>query len=76
MLGITWKDRKGIEIRKMTKVTEVIEHVKKLQWQWAGQIARKEDGRWTREILDWYPKGWYLKREWKIKGEDFIQQWA
>ena len=58
MLGVSLKDRKRNEwIRKMTKVTDVIERVKKLKWQWAGHIARREDGRWTREILDWYPRG-------------------
>jgi hypothetical protein len=35
----------------------IAERVKKLKWQWAGHIPRRMDGRWTREILEWYPRG-------------------
>uniref|UniRef100_A0A2H1V9U5 SFRICE_008217 n=1 Tax=Spodoptera frugiperda TaxID=7108 RepID=A0A2H1V9U5_SPOFR len=29
--------------------------ISKLKWQWAGQIARRTDGRWGREVLKWWP---------------------
>ncbi|CAH2226361.1 jg8236 [Pararge aegeria aegeria] len=27
-----------------------------LKWNWAGHICRREDGRWSRVILDWQPR--------------------
>ncbi|CAH2263446.1 jg13907 [Pararge aegeria aegeria] len=27
-----------------------------LKWNWAGHIYRREDGRWSRVILDWQPR--------------------
>ncbi|CAH2098273.1 unnamed protein product [Euphydryas editha] len=28
----------------------------KLKWQWAGHIARRTDGRWSRKVLEWRPR--------------------
>ena len=57
MLGITKRDKKrNVEIRAQTKVSDVIGRVKKLKWSWAGYITRSKDGRWTKEILNWYPR--------------------
>ncbi len=56
MLGITLKDRKTNEwIRKQTKITDAIIRVKSLKWKWAGHIARRTDGRWTRNLTKWKP---------------------
>ncbi|CAG9103151.1 unnamed protein product [Plutella xylostella] len=30
--------------------------VSKLKWQWAGHIARRTDGRWSRRVLKWRPR--------------------
>jgi hypothetical protein len=50
MLGITRGDRKR---NTWVKVADMAECVKKLKWH----IARRMDGRCTREILEWYPRG-------------------
>lgn len=44
------------ELRKLTKVTDVIRHAKKLKWKWAGHIMRQTDGRWTKELTEWCPR--------------------
>ena len=36
------------EIRKRTKITDVIEYTLKQKWKWAGHIARRKDNRWTK----------------------------
>lgn len=60
MLGITRRDRKRNEwVREQTKVRDVIDVVMRLKWKWAGHIARRTDGRWTRSILDWIPEDGY-----------------
>lgn len=58
MLGITRRDRKRITwIRQKTQVTDVIQRIRSLKWQWAGHIARRTDNRWTTKITMWYPRG-------------------
>jgi hypothetical protein len=48
MFGITRRDRKrNTWVRSMTKVTDIVERVKNLKWQWPGHI----------EILEWYLRG-------------------
>ena len=57
MLGITRRDRKRNEwIRAQTKVEDVIKTAKKMKWRWAGHIARRTDGRWTTNVLQWIPR--------------------
>ncbi len=29
------------------------------KWRWAGHVARRDDGRWTRWMLGWEPVGRY-----------------
>ena len=36
------------EIRKRTKVIDIIEYTLKQKWKWAGHIARMKDNRWTK----------------------------
>ena len=57
MLGISKRDRqRNKDVRTRTKVSDIIIRVKKLKWNWAGHVARRQDGRWTKEILNWYPR--------------------
>ena len=36
------------EIRKRTKIIDIIEYTLKQKWKWAGHIARMKDNRWTK----------------------------
>ena len=36
------------EIRKRTKIIDIIEHALKQKWKWAGHIARMKNNRWTK----------------------------
>ena len=36
------------EIRKRTKIIDIIEYTLKQKWRWAGHIARLKDNRWTK----------------------------
>ncbi|XP_062528975.1 citron rho-interacting kinase isoform X4 [Bombyx mori] len=57
MLGISLRDRiRNEEIRRRTKVADIARRISELKWQWAGHIARREDGRWGRKILEWRPR--------------------
>jgi len=57
MLGIRLQDRiRNTEIRRRTKVQDIIQRITTLKWKWAGHVARFKDDRWTIRILTWRPR--------------------
>ena len=44
------------EIRKRTKIIDIMEYTLKQKWKWAGHIARLKDNRWTRRCTEWQPR--------------------
>ena len=44
------------DIRKRTKIIDIIEYTLKQKWKWAGHIARLKDNRWTRRCTEWQPR--------------------
>ena len=57
MLGITIRDKKrNTWIRQQTEVEDVIAHIKLSKWRWAGHLARRSDGRWTKLTTLWKPE--------------------
>ncbi|XP_039287770.1 uncharacterized protein LOC111047670 [Nilaparvata lugens] len=57
MIGVTRKDRKTkLWIRNETKIEDVGKMIIERKWNWAGHIARTTDERWTKRILEWYPR--------------------
>lgn len=44
---LPWKQK---EIRRKTKVDDVVNRVTRLGWRWVAHLARSEDGRWTRVV--------------------------
>ena len=58
VLNITYRDRKtNIWVREKTKVTDVIEQVRRRKWTCAVHVSRIRDNRWTRRITTWKPYG-------------------
>ncbi|CAH2237220.1 jg11191 [Pararge aegeria aegeria] len=56
MLGVSLRDQiRNEEIHRRTRVTIIAQQVAKLKWQWAGHIARRNDGRWGLKVLEWRP---------------------
>ena len=56
MLNITYQDRKtNIWVREKTKVTDVIEQVRRRKWTWAEHVSMIRDNRWTVHITTWKP---------------------
>ena len=57
MLDLKLKDKiPCAEIRKRTKIIDIIEYTLKQKWKWAGHIARVKDNRWTRRCTEWQPR--------------------
>ena len=56
MLNITYRERKtNMWVREKTKVTDVIEQVRRRKWTWARHVSRIQDNRWTLCITTWKP---------------------
>ena len=63
MLNITCRDRKpNIWVRENTKVTYVIEQVRRWKWTRAGHVSRIRDNRWTLRIITWKHYEWKRPR--------------
>ena len=45
----------NIWIIEPTKVTDVIEQVRRPKWSWAGYVSRIRDNRWASRIMTWKP---------------------
>ena len=45
----TWRHSTGAESIKS--------FLKRRKWSWAGHLLRRNDGRWTRELTFWWPRG-------------------
>ena len=57
MLGLKLQDKiLCSEIRKRTKITDIIEYTLKQKWRWTGHIARMKDNRWTKRCTEWQPR--------------------
>lgn len=57
MLGISLRDHiENQEIRRRTKVKDVITTIADLKWRWAGHVARQEEERWTKQVVLWRPR--------------------
>ena len=57
MLGITIEDKiRNTEIRRRICVLDAVKRIATAKWNWAGHIARREDDRWTKKILEWRPR--------------------
>lgn len=56
MLNIKLSDRKlNKQIRKETKITDVVKRIRSLKWSWAGHLCRMAENRWTKRIVEWIP---------------------
>ncbi|VVD03722.1 unnamed protein product [Leptidea sinapis] len=44
------------EIRRRTKITDIVQMIAKLKYQWTGHIVRRTDGRWGSKVLEWRPR--------------------
>lgn len=56
MLGISLREQKRNEwIRKKTRIRDVVVAIEQQKWRWAGHIARMEQFKWTRRLMEWRP---------------------
>ena len=57
MLDLKIKDKfPYTEIKKRTRVQDIVQFVLKQKWKWAGHVARLDDNRWTQRVTEWQPR--------------------
>ena len=57
MLGLSLRDRvRNEQVRRLSKVEDVIERIAKAKWQWAGHVARGDQEKWTTKLMQWRPR--------------------
>lgn len=56
ILSIYLRDKDGNkEIRRKTRIVDIIECIANLKWKWIRHIARQSHERWTAKIQTWRP---------------------
>ena len=72
MLNIPYRDRKtNIRVGEKSKVTDMIEQVRRRKWTWAGHVSKIRGNRWTLRITSWQrPRGRPAKR-WRDELDDY-----
>ena len=57
MLHLSLRDKvRSTDIRKKTKVQDIMEKIKTSKWKWAGHLIRSQDDRWTKRLTEWQPR--------------------
>ena len=57
MLNISLRDKvRCSTIRHKTGVADILRKIKQSKWRWAGHVARRNDNRWTKRLLEWQPR--------------------
>ena len=80
ILGYTLRHKKRNEyIRQQTKFQDAVEEATKRKLRWAGHVARREDGRWTKTTTTWKPTkkpppNWGRPMKWSDEIEEKIGQ--
>ena len=68
MLNIRLRDRwTTSKIRKRTKVSDVLNTIRKLKWNWTGHIMRTNREKWTKDVMEWYPRNGKRQKGRQIK---------
>ncbi|MGH0160920.1 UNVERIFIED_CONTAM: hypothetical protein FKN15_045888 [Acipenser sinensis] len=56
MVGVKRTDHISNELlRKTSKVKDAVNQADQAKKHWAGHVARRSDGRWTRAVTEWLP---------------------
>ena len=62
-------------VGEKTKVTDMIEQVRRRKWTWAGHVSRIRDNRWTSHMTTWRPYEGRLSRPSKRWSDELEEYW-
>ena len=64
----------NVQLRKKTKIIDVIKFSKQQKWNYTGHMMRETDGRWTKKIEKWVPNKQRRKGRPRMKWIDEIYE--
>ena len=76
---VDWMVRTTRECEAMMRehrIPDCVEEVHRRKFRWAGNVARRRDGRWTREVLTWSPAGLRARKRPLMRWTDSLQKFA
>ena len=77
MLKIKRQDHvRYVDLRETSRIKDVVEKTKELKWSWAGHLARNEDARWSKLVIDWISEGFRRRGRPKTRWHDEIRLFA
>lgn len=44
------------DIRRRTKVIDIIQNIAEMKWRKEGHVARQNDDKWTSRVINWRPR--------------------
>ncbi|OWR45952.1 endonuclease-reverse transcriptase [Danaus plexippus plexippus] len=47
---------KSVDIRRKTKLTDILLRNDQLKWRWAGHMLRCKKEKWSKQVTVWYPR--------------------
>ena len=57
MLNVTLRDKiRNEEIKKRTKIIDIVERVEGMRGKWARYVARMEGSKWANRVTKWTPR--------------------
>ena len=75
MLGISRREHiTNTQLRRQSKLDDVLERTQKLKWNWAGHVVRQDDSRWPKAIENFEFKNTRKKGRPRIRWKDEIQE--
>jgi hypothetical protein len=70
---VEWVIRVTREARETMKVNDIrdwVDEQRDRRQRWANQLAKLEDGQWTKKVMDWQPEGWRARGRPKTRWTD------
>lgn len=78
MLGLKIRDRvRNVDIRKRTKLTDILTRIDTQKWRWAGHLLRHHINKWSKQVTLWQPRDGKRGRGRQVRRwEDDLKQTA
>jgi hypothetical protein len=66
----------ALESMKKVGINDWVSEQRRRVWRWAGHVARRTDGHWTRKVMMWTPDGQRSRGHPKQRWEDILMEYA
>ncbi|CAH2100082.1 unnamed protein product [Euphydryas editha] len=61
------KRQRSTDIRRKTKLTDILSRIDQLKWRWTGHMLRCTKDKWSKQVTVWYPRDGNRSRGRKVR---------